>query len=386
MKTPLLLAAVVLALPSSLGAQTNDSHASAESRPAPLERIDDLVRGILARHVRVPGLTGAVVKDGVPYAVGVAGLRRYDRDVKATIDDQWHLGSCTKAMTATLAARLAAKKTFRWDVDVQTAFAKAKIEVHEGYRSVPISALLVNRGGVPSDLNFDGLWGKLWEKKGTPTEQRKELARAVLGRPPAVAPEKRFLYSNAGFALAGLAMEIETGKAWEDLMREEIFAPLGIASAGFGSPGKAEAVDQPAGHKFEAGERKVFPPGPDSDNPPAIGPGGTVHMSMTDWARFAAAHAIGEKGESAFLDADLFKALHTPPAEADYAMGWVVTTRPWGGRVITHNGSNTMWFSAVWIAPDKRFAVLAAANIGGDEGSKAVDALCAAMIGKFGPR
>jgi CubicO group peptidase (beta-lactamase class C family) len=65
----------------------------------------------------------------------------------------------------------------------------------------------------------------------------------------------------------------------------------GKRSAGFGSPGHAGRVDQPWGH--HASGKEITPNR--QDNAPAYGPAGTVHCSVRDWARFAAAHLQGLK-------------------------------------------------------------------------------------------
>ena len=49
-----------------------------------------------------PALAAAVMVDGKLHAVGVCGVRKYGTSIKAEIDDSFHLGSCTKAMTASM--------------------------------------------------------------------------------------------------------------------------------------------------------------------------------------------------------------------------------------------------------------------------------------------
>jgi CubicO group peptidase (beta-lactamase class C family) len=49
----------------------------------------------------LPAIAAAVVKDGTIVASGVAGVRVHGTSIAATIDDRFHLGSDTKAMTAT---------------------------------------------------------------------------------------------------------------------------------------------------------------------------------------------------------------------------------------------------------------------------------------------
>jgi hypothetical protein len=58
----------------------------------------------------------------------------------------------------------------------------------------------------------------------------------------------------------------------------------------------ATEPDQPRGHNRRIkGKYRPVPPGPGSDNPQAIAPAGTAHMSLADWSRFAALHLRGEQ-------------------------------------------------------------------------------------------
>jgi CubicO group peptidase (beta-lactamase class C family) len=100
-----------------------------------------------------------------------------------------------------------------------------------------------------------------------------------------------------------------TGESWETLMRMRLIEPLGMASAGFGSPGQPGRVDQPWGHHPDANEIKPT----QEDNAPALGPAGTVHCTVSDWAKFAAILMRGELGKSKLLKPATFRTLHTPP-------------------------------------------------------------------------
>jgi CubicO group peptidase (beta-lactamase class C family) len=58
-----------------------------------------------------------------------------------------------------------------------------------------------------------------------------------------------------------------------------------------------------------------------------------------------------------------------------------VTQRLWGGgKVLTHTGSNTMFYTVIWIAPEKDFAVVVSTNIGGSRAEKGTDAAAWALI------
>lgn len=353
--------------------------------PEDVRRIDDLLRPIREKY-NLPALAGAIVGSGDLLAIGAVGVRRVGDDTPITVDDLFHIGSCTKAMTATLIATFVEEGKLSWNTTLETALPDLAPRMDPGFRKVTLEQLLTHRAGIPTDLNFDGLWGRLNQRVGTPTDQRAALAEGVLTHPPVHPPGGKFMYANAGFAIAGYIAEVQTGQAYEDLMRERVFKPLGMSSANFGAPGSRASVDQPRGHTKA---RKPVEPGPSADNPAAIAPGGTVHCSLADWGRFIALHLRGEHADQKLgnivIKRETFAKLHTPVKGqgADYAMGWNVTNRPWAGNpgvALTHSGSNTMWFCVCWLAPEKQFAVLVATNIADDVAGKACDDGAAALI------
>lgn len=352
--------------------------------------LDDLLEPIRARR-KIPALAGAIVtgEKGL-VAVGAAGVRVAGGTERVTADDLWHIGSCTKNMTATLCAILVEEGRLAWTTTLADVFPGVAPAMHADFRAVTLEQLCTNRGGVPTGLDAGGLWAKLWQHEGTPTDARRLLLESVTARPPAYPPGSRTVYSNGGFAIAGHICETVAGVTYERLMAERLFAPLGMTSAGFGAPGTPGATDQPRGHTGSNKAQEPTADGRGADNPPAISPAGRVHCTMADWAKFIRMHLRGARGEAqrvgdVTLSAETFRRLHTPPEGGDYAMGWVRMQRPWAGPegrrdVLFHNGSNTMWFAVVWMAPEKDFAVLAACNQGGREAEKACDEAAWGMI------
>lgn len=351
---------------------------AAEPAKAPRD-IAPLLKPLRDAH-DMPAMAGAVVQGGRLVALGATGVRKRGSDEPVTPADRFHLGSCTKSMTATLIATFVEEGKLSWTTTVGDAFPDLKGTMHEGWRAVTLEQLLTHRAGAPASLDADGLWGRLWAHRGTPVEQRRTLVEGVTRRPPDPPPGTRHVYSNAGYAIAGAMLETVVKRSWEDLLRERLFEPLGMASAGFGAPGTKGRLDQPLGHTAAG---KPVELGPGSDNPAAIGPGGTVHCALGDWARYAALHLPGGRGGGVRLKPETFERLHAPaPGEGQaYAMGWVVCDRDWGGgRVLMHAGTNTMWYAVVWLAPKRDFAVLVAANQGGDAAAKACDQGAWALI------
>jgi CubicO group peptidase (beta-lactamase class C family) len=252
---------------------------------------------------------------------------------------------------------------------------------------VTLRQLLLHRSGLPEDRDPGRIlvtWGKIFSLEGPMAEQRRAAVEIALAQTPAAPPGETYAYSNLGYTVAGAMLERATGKTWEELVGEKLCRPLGIERFGFGPPGSAEAVDEPRGHRSWGflGLRPATP-GPGADNPAVIGPAGTFHCSIGDWARYAVLHLRGARREEGLLLSPAgFRALHE--AAGEYALGWVVTEREWaGGRVLMHDGSNGRWYAVVWIAPERDAAFLAASNLGDEAAAEACDDAIGALIERY---
>jgi CubicO group peptidase (beta-lactamase class C family) len=345
---------------------------AAPARPQEAPAADDVSAqlGDIVRRHDLPGMVAAVIQGDRVVATGAAGVRiRGGRD-RVTLADKFHIGSCTKAMTATLCAMLVEEGKLRWDSTVGGVFPDAKA-VHPDFRKVTLEQLLNQRSGAPGSVD-DALWASLWAPKGVAA--RRKVLETVFARPPAAKPGTQYVYSNFNYALAGHMAETVARKPWEELMREKLFRPLGMTSAGFGAPRDAGNARQPRGHTSDG--KPVEPTEVASANPPAIGPAGTVHCSVGDWAKFVTLHLQAERGKPRLLKAETFKKLHTPPEGSPYAMGWLSGPSPLGkGVALNHAGSNRMWYVVTWVLPESDAAVLVMCNEGepGAAAEKACD-------------
>ncbi|HUF63078.1 MAG TPA: serine hydrolase domain-containing protein, partial [Verrucomicrobiales bacterium] len=290
-----------------------------------------------------------------------------------TLEDKFHLGSCTKAFTATAAAVLVEEGTITWQTTMGESLRA--LRPGAGWESVRLEHLLTNTGGFPGSPPPE-VWEEAWAAKGSARRQRESFLKEMLRDEPRFTPGDGFEYSNAGYAAAGVMLESAAGESWEDLIRTKIFEPLGMKSGGFGAPGsRARTPDQPWGHDSEG---NPVAPGPGADNPLAIAPAGAIHCSLPDWARFALLH-MERAGGRVLRREESFHKLHTPVRER-YAMGWSVAERSWAdGPALTHMGSNTMFTAVLWIAPERGFAAMVAANIS----QEAAAAGCEEVVGEL---
>src|SRR5437667_12007161 len=94
----------------------------------------------------VPALGGAIVESDFVEIVTV-GVRKRGTSAKVTDNDHWHLGSDTKAMTATLIAMLVEEKKLKWYDTIGERFPELRNEMNAAYRDVTLQQLLCHRGG-----------------------------------------------------------------------------------------------------------------------------------------------------------------------------------------------------------------------------------------------
>ena len=317
----------------------------------------------------LPALGGAIVDSAGVRSKAVVGKRKRGADAGATVDDLWHMGSDTKAMTATMIAALVEQGRLSWDTTVGDSFPDMQLPAD--VRSITLLELLSHRAGLPHDTEWRAI-----SHAGSLVHQR----RVAVGRLDSTRllsrPGSAYSYSNWGYVVAGAMAEQATGKSYEDLMEAIVFGPLQMRSVGYGAAGKPGETDQPWAHT--AGGEPI-----QDDNPLVMAPAGCVHCSLDDWGRFISDQLRGAEGKPALLKPESYQRLHTAPFGGNYAMGWLVLDRPWGGgRVFTHTGSNTMNMAVVWMAPARDFAVLVVCNQGGRD--KACDDAASGLISLHG--
>ncbi len=364
MRRTVFLLVSLLLLPGSVLAQSEPTTATA---PAETATLREKLEALRAEH-GVPAMGAAILKDGVIVDLAVAGTVSADSEEPVSADDAWHIGSDTKAMTATLAARLVEQGKIGWDTTV--AEALPDLEMHEAHRNVTLRQVLAHRGGIPGHAGNLVLFPQLWQieremKEAAPRQRRREAAKRILAAAPLSEAGKAFDYSNYGYIVAGAMLEAANEDDWEALMQREVFEPLGITTAGFGPPPRIKGHVK-SGGKWTPQVR---------DNPPVLGPAGTVHLSLGDWAKFAAAQMGEVEG---YLKPETLAILHEPvvgEGGPDYALGWGVELDGEKVARLSHAGSNTMWFAIIRIEPGRDVALLTALSAPDERAAGALERL-----------
>ncbi|RYG74611.1 class A beta-lactamase-related serine hydrolase [bacterium] len=354
----------------------------AKAQPAAItsENLTEWLESVRGRY-SVPSLGVAILVQG-RVTIAATGRRKYDDPTPVTADDVYHLGSCTKSMTAVLLAYLVQDGLLSWESTLAQLFPELSEGMCPAYRAVTLRQLLEHRAGLSAETWPLELGDSFWRASpDSMTAQRLTYIKAILSEEPQSVPGSKFLYANRDYILAGAIAERVAGKSWETLMQERIFEPLHMSSAGFGTTSSKGKLNAVWSHYRREG-KVVAASGIDADNPAMAAPAGTVHSTLDDWAKYILFVLQGAEGQDTTLSKTNFAAMLTPPHGADYAFGWKTVQCEWGGgTVLTHNGTNQGNFCVAWVAPKRDFAVLVVTNCGG--GNKVCDEVVNTLVAQF---
>ena len=394
---------------------------------SPSQSCPDALEAIRTKFDLPAILAGSMRIGGSP-RVRACGVRVRGEVTAVETTDRVHLGSCTKALTALLALKECEAGRLRLNERVEELFPELASTIPQALREATVRELLQHQSGIAADAMKTSAWRDACsfaaDGKHSETEQREAFVRAILVMGPMSARGK-FAYSNQGYAVVGHAIERRNGKPFEALLIERVLTPMSASDAwGFGPPSadsfrtESGAARAMCGHQTDG---KPVGAGQGADNPPAIAPAGRVHASMEAWLRLLVGVAQLERaalksataspdGETKIEEERLplglsiesareIARLPTGDSGSKYGLGWGVADRPWagvssvdatgaatrrGGRVLTHSGSNTMWYAVAWVAPERGLVLAAATNQGGDRAAAATDAAVAMMLSEDG--
>ena len=288
--------------------------------------------------------------------VMTAGPTVKDGSVLVANDARWHIGSISKSFTSTLVMRLVERGLLDLDNPVGTYLSDHKDQIHPDWKAATLRQLLSHTAGLPANAPPRTM-RKTYDY--APSQGRQAVLAEMWDR-PLEGEAGKFLYSNLGYVLTGFIVEEVLDMSWEEAIQSEIGTPLGLPSLGFGAPTQLDAA---RGHRtFWGFRRPVSPEDPLSDNPKWMGPAGTIHLSMKDLTRWGHVHLdICTGGKPDYLSHESCQIMQTPVA-SDYGLGWVLKTSEEEGRVVWHNGSNTMWYAMLLIVPDSNLVLALATN------------------------
>lgn len=184
-----------------------------------------VIKQDIAKH-DVKGLSIALIDDQkVVWAEGF-GYADVAKQVPATTDTVYRIGSISKVLTATEIMRLAEQGKVELDKAV-TAYVP-EFSVHNRFvdsKPITLRALLAHHSGLPSDV-LKGMW------VGHPVSLA-EYVTALSEESLASPPQSLYKYSNIDFSLLGRVIENVEHQEFSSAMQQNLLMPLGMTYSSF---------------------------------------------------------------------------------------------------------------------------------------------------------
>ena len=231
-----------------LGAVSASQAAAPDVAQVDVARIDAAIAETVERY-HLPGIAVGVVADGEVAHVRTIGETVAGSGDRVRPDTLFKIASNSKAMTATVLARLVQAGKLRWDDPVVNHLPHFAMHDPWVTQHMTVRDLLVHNSGLPEgggDL-------MLWPEPNHFT--RLDITRGLRHIVPAYGFRAGYAYDNLLYVVAGEVAAAAGGASYEDLIRREIFEPLGLEGCRVGEFDRtALSVAQPHWHD---GERNI---------------------------------------------------------------------------------------------------------------------------------
>lgn len=290
------------------------------------------------------------------------GVANMETQAPVTPATNFRLASVSKQFTAASALLLLDRGQLTLD-DPLTRFFPG---FHEYGQHITVRNLLQHRSGLPDyeDLIPAGTSLQL--------QDQNVLNLLMQTRAALFEPGSRFKYSNSGYVLLGLIVEVVSDQPFDRFVKMQIFEPPGMDGSLLPMPGRHEVERRALGHVRKDGAWVVGDQGVTT----ALRGDGTVYSSLNDLVRW-----INALDAKQLLSEEAYRLMYTaapaPERNGGYGCGWVIDTYRDESRVY-HNGETRGFRLGLHRFPERRAAVVVLQNYSRPE---AMNTLCEKIAG-----
>ncbi|TBR36822.1 MULTISPECIES: serine hydrolase domain-containing protein [Dyella] len=349
MKAMRLIALGLLCAASTAQAQT--SH----------DDLDRVVDATMARY-KLPGIAVGVIDHGTVVYTATRGELSRGSGQPITRQALFKIASNSKAMTASLLARLVQQGKLRWDDPVTKYLPDFRMHDPWVTEHMQVGDLLTHRSGLPEgggDL-------MLWPEPNDFT--RADIVHALAYLEPAYDFRAGYAYDNLLYVVAGEVAAKAGGAPYETLMQQEVFKPLGLTGCRVGDWRRSDAGPLAVPHGLRKGVAVPEPEQGDTIRSTTMEAAGGVRCSLDDMLAWARNWLAPDADQLKWLAPDQRDALWTPytpmPISAlrrawdgtriyAYGYGWRIADAD-GELTVSHTGTLSGMYSALMLMPHRQ--------------------------------
>lgn len=354
--------------------------AAAAGPPSP----DALFDQAMARY-QLPGLAVGVIEDGRVTYLRSAGELRAGGGEPVDADTLFKIASNTKAMTAAVLARLVDAGRLHWDDPVTKYLPEFRMHDPWVSANLQVRDLLIHNSGLGLGAGDLMLWP---EPNGF---TRAGILAGLAHLKPTHSFRSHYAYDNLLYVVAGEVAAAAGGKPYEQLVREQVFGPLGMTRCQVGA-WERDAVGNVAQPHMRDGARNVpvREDGARIPDSPSMAAGG-IRCSLRDMLAWMQAWLTPDPRWLSPAQRDAVWTLATPMPVSQrmrdwdgtrmygYGYGWRLSDAD-GGWKVAHTGTLMGMYSSLVLLPDRRSGFVILIN---GEGGDAREVLGEALLKRF---
>jgi CubicO group peptidase (beta-lactamase class C family) len=275
------------------------------------------------------------------------GLADVETSVPCTPETNFRMASVSKQFTATAVMLLVE----RGQLSLQDSLTKFFPGFPEYGQHITVKHLLTHTSGLPAYEELIPAGTKLQLND-------LDVLRLLMDtKEPRFSPGEKFEYSNSGYALLGLIVEVVARKPFHEFMSEEVFRPLRMNGSVLYQRGLNDVPRRAFGHRRE-GAKWIRD---DQSLTSAVRGDGAIYTSLRDYQNWL--RAIDEQQLlSAVSYAQIFSPhVVTDRAGSSYGFGWFIDEYRDHQR-IHHNGDTRGFRLCVQRFPRRRAALVVQLN------------------------
>lgn len=355
-----LIICVVVCLPvaSALSSAAADS---SDKRQESAKLIKSLLPSLMEQEDMV-GLAIAVVADDQVLLSEAAGVTRLGGEEAVTSQTVFRIASLSKGFAATLSALLVEQGAMEWGDVVATSVPVFDL-AEKDESKVTVETLLGQSTGLPH-FAYDNLL----EAQIKVDRILSRLSEVELMCPVGSC----YSYQNVAFSAIAPLVEAKTGQAWDRVMHDTLFQPLGMNKA---SNGRDALVASSSWAEPHVRTRRGWITGRVRDTYYRVAPASGINASLDDMVIWLKAQmGLSEQ----VLDSEVLARLHTPRvkstrelysprwrrhrvSQAHYALGWRVFDYQ-GQQLVFHGGGVAGYRAQIAFMPELKLGMVAMWN------------------------
>ncbi|MFX0117430.1 MAG: serine hydrolase domain-containing protein [Candidatus Hodarchaeota archaeon] len=305
----------------------------------------------LIDNEKIPSMAIAVAKDGEIIWQEAFGFADKEKNLLATVNSIYPVGSMAKSITATGLMVLVDRGKVNLSDPVEKYLPKNKIRVFEGNSNdLTVKSVLNMSGGIPHGwLIYNESAKSLFS-----TETLSESAISVF-------PPGEEEYSNFSYAIPEFLIEEVMQQSFSDFMQSSVFRPLGMMHSSFHFVKNREKdFTTRYGAELETLPQKYQAP---------VG-SANFYCSIHDVIRYALFHLKQLPDQTNVIRDETLDIMHSVTGKATqnaiFGLGWGILDIEEGIKCLISNGRVSGGSSALMIIPSKNLAIACLLNMSTD--------------------